>query len=68
MGDIIDDANDLADKYLQINLSHAIASKVTHRDAEATICGGCQYAAITYGLKCSDWQSCLSDHRKMGLL
>lgn len=66
--DEIDAANEMAYKYLQINLQAARATIVPQRDAEATICGSCDYAKIAYGLKCDSWQDCLEDHRRIGLL
>lgn len=68
MPDEADVANDMAQKYLEINLRAARGAIVKHRDAEATICGGCDYSAIAYGQKCDGWIDCVSDARKYKLL
>lgn len=46
MADEADMANDLAAKYLQINIEAARSHSNSKRDAEATICGACDYAKL----------------------
>lgn len=66
--DEIDVANEMAAKYLEINLRAARGAIVAHRDAEATICGSCDYSAIAYGLRCDSWHDCVADCRKAKIL
>ena len=68
------DEADQADQVIAHNLSIALAAIRAQQndssgvDVQVTVCGDCDYAGASYGVDCGDWQSCLADCRKYGLL
>lgn len=62
MADIIDDANDRHERWLEGQLAEHQYRLNQVGDREAEICTGCGYATkASWGKKCDGWVDCLKD-------
>lgn len=66
--DEADQADEVVAHNLKVALDAIRAKKVEKVDAVMVVCGSCDYSAIVKGLDCQDWEQCVSDCRKFGVL